>query len=201
LVCFVTNKFGKNGGEVLLLLSENAIISKLINLQKSQLIIVARDIREKVSIIIKKRARIAIRSTFLWLKNVLRRLLLMTDFRNLSDAWEVAEHLGGKEACAKEELYDIYYKISIALFEYRIKHGLSQKKLAEKLGVTQPMIAKLESGDYNYTIEQLWKIAGKLEFKFNIEFKEDIQETSVISSPDAKDDMVDYFWEELAVGS
>jgi len=36
LVCFVTNKFGKNGGEVLLLLSENAIISKLINLQKSQ---------------------------------------------------------------------------------------------------------------------------------------------------------------------
>jgi hypothetical protein len=37
LVCFVTNKFGKNGGEVLLLLSENAIISKLINLQKSQL--------------------------------------------------------------------------------------------------------------------------------------------------------------------
>jgi len=37
LVCFVTNKFGKNGGEVLLLLSENAIISKLINLQKSQI--------------------------------------------------------------------------------------------------------------------------------------------------------------------
>jgi hypothetical protein len=37
LGCFVTNKFGKNGGEVLFLLSENAIISKLINLQKSQI--------------------------------------------------------------------------------------------------------------------------------------------------------------------
>ena len=96
----------------------------------------------------------------------------MKDIRNLPDAWEMIDLLEGKEASKKDSLYDIYYKISTALFDYRLKHKLSQKKLAEKLGVTQPMVTKLESGDYNYTIEQLWKIATKLNFELKIDFKE-----------------------------
>lgn len=96
----------------------------------------------------------------------------MIDIRNLPDAWEMIDRLGGEEAKEKDELYDIYYRISTALFDYRLKHGLSQKKLADKLGVTQAMVAKMESGDYNYTIEQLWKIANKLGFRFSIDFQE-----------------------------
>lgn len=96
----------------------------------------------------------------------------MIDVRNLLDAWDMIDRLGGKENQEMDELYDIYYKISTALFDYRLKYGLSQRKLAEKLGVTQPMVAKLESGEYNYTIEQLCKIANKLGFMFNIEFRE-----------------------------
>jgi len=97
---------------------------------------------------------------------------MMIDIRNLPDAWEMIDRLGGEEAKEKDELYDIYYRISTALFDYRLKHGLSQKKLADKLGVTQAMVAKMESGDYNYTIEQLWKIANKLGFRFSIDFQE-----------------------------
>lgn len=96
----------------------------------------------------------------------------MTDIRTLPDAWEMIERLTGEEVSSKDSLYEIYGKISTAIFDYRRKHKLSQKKLAEKLGVSQPMVAKLESGDYNYTIEQLWKIANKLGFAFNIEFEE-----------------------------
>lgn len=103
----------------------------------------------------------------------------MIDVRTLADAWGVIERLGGPEAAFKDELYDIYYQISMALFDYRQRYGLSQKKLAEKLGVTQPMVAKLESGDYNYTIEQLWKIAIKLDFRFKIEFEEITADYSV----------------------
>ena len=95
----------------------------------------------------------------------------MIDIRTLPDAWETIDRLAGAEAREKDSLFDIYYKISIALFDYREKHKLSQKKLAGILGVTQPMVAKLESGDYNYTVEQLWKIATKLDFKFNIDFE------------------------------
>lgn len=68
-------------------------------------------------------------------------------------------------------LYDIYYEISTKIFDYRMTNNWSQKKLAEVLGVTQAMISKLESGEYNYTIEQLWKIANKLNWKLNISFE------------------------------
>jgi transcriptional regulator with XRE-family HTH domain len=109
------------------------------------------------------------------------------DIRTLPAAGDMIERLTGGEGSSKDSLYEIYYQISTALFDYRIKHNLSQKKLAEKLGVTQPMVAKLESGDYNYTIEQLWKIANKLGFAFHIEFKEREPESfSVIARPDLR---------------
>jgi len=121
----------------------------------------------------------------------------MIDVSTLPDAWETIDRLAGVEAREKDSLYDIYYKISIALFDYREKHKLSQKKLAEVLGVSQPMVAKLESGDYNYTVEQLWKIAAKLDFKFNIDF-EMAPEYSVDTSLVEEDVCVDVFWAEIA---
>lgn len=126
----------------------------------------------------------------------------MIDIRKLPEAWEMIDRLGGEEANEKDSLYDMYYQISTAIFDYRLKNGLSQKKLAEKLGVTQPMVTKLESGDYNYTIEQLWKISTKLGFKFNIEFEEiNENEYSVISHPENQDNVADYQMDYLAVGS
>ena len=122
----------------------------------------------------------------------------MFDIRTLPDAWSVVERLGGGSASEKDGLYDIYYKISIALFDYRQKHKLSQKKLAEKLGVTQPMVAKLESGDYNYTVEQLWKIANKLNFKFSIDFEEIAVDYSIYDRPETQDNN-DYSEEYLLV--
>lgn len=120
---------------------------------------------------------------------------MMLDVRRLPDAWGIIKRLGGEEANVKDGLYDIYYKISIALFDYREKNRLSQKKLAEKLGVTQPMVAKLESGDYNYTIEQLWKIATKLNFRLNIDFEEMVMEYSTY------EDTNDYSEAYLAEGA
>lgn len=100
----------------------------------------------------------------------------MVDLNNLPDAWEMINKLDGDEGNEKDKLYDIYYQISTAIFKYRLKHDLSQTKLAEKLGVTQAMVSKLESGDYNYTIEQLWKVSQKLGFKLNIEFEEEVED-------------------------
>lgn len=68
-------------------------------------------------------------------------------------------------------LYDMYYKVSVSLVEYRMANSMSQKDLAGILNVSQAMISKLESGDYNYTIEQLWKVSRKLDFKFDIVFE------------------------------
>jgi transcriptional regulator with XRE-family HTH domain len=124
------------------------------------------------------------------------------DIRTLPDAWEMIERLAGGDGESRDSLYEIYYQISTAIFDYRMKHNLSQKKLAEKLGVSQPMVAKLESGEYNYTVEQLWKIANKLGFSFHIEFKEKEPEGfSVFDQPANEDNIIDYEVGYLAVGA
>ncbi len=123
----------------------------------------------------------------------------MIDIRQLPDAWATYYKLSGEEGRENEELYDIYYKISTAIFKYRIKHNLSQKKLAEKLGVTQAMVSKLESGDYNYTVEQLWKVSKKLGLKFSIVFDEGSEEVAV-AGPRVGSDENALQYPETAVG-
>ena len=49
-----------------------------------------------------------------------------------------------------------------------IDNNLSQKQLAKKLGISQSMVSKLESGEYNSTVEQLWKISKKLGWSFKV---------------------------------
>lgn len=89
----------------------------------------------------------------------------------LKSGWNFFDGYCDEPMKERINLYDIYYEISTKIFEYRTTNGWSQKKLAEVLGVTQAMVSKLESGEYNYTIEQLWKIAKKLGWKLNISFE------------------------------
>lgn len=69
------------------------------------------------------------------------------------------------------ELDDILYDISMELFNYRIENKLKQSELAEKLGISQGMVSKLESGEYNPTIQQLWKISKKLDLQLRVSFE------------------------------
>lgn len=122
----------------------------------------------------------------------------MFDVRRLPDAWETIYRLGGKEGDYYAGLYEIYYLISTAIFDYRQEKGLSQKKLAAKLGVTQAMVSKLESGDYNYSVEQLWKISQKLGLKLTISLEENIEEVSVSSLGGNQAQIINY--PDVAVG-
>ncbi len=89
----------------------------------------------------------------------------------LKSAWSFFEEYCDEPMEERIELYDIYYEISTKIFDFRMLNNWSQKKLAEVLGVSQAMVSKLESGEYNFTIEQLWKIAKKLGWKLNISFE------------------------------
>lgn len=104
---------------------------------------------------------------------------MMTDVRQLPDAWDTFYRVFGEKGREGEGLYDIYYQISTAIFDYRIRENLSQTKLAKKLGVTQAMVSKLESGDYNYSVEQLWKVSQKLGLKLTISLEENIGVISI----------------------
>lgn len=56
------------------------------------------------------------------------------------------------------------------LIDRRIKQGLSQTELAEKLGTKQSAISRFESGATNPTIHFLYKVADALgtELKINV---------------------------------
>ena len=90
----------------------------------------------------------------------------------LKNPWDLINELADEQTQEEFELDDILVVISSKLINYRVNNHLTQKELANRLEVSQSMVSKLESGDYNPTVGQLWKISKKLDWKFGIIFEE-----------------------------
>lgn len=60
------------------------------------------------------------------------------------------------------------YALISDLIGARLKRGLTQKDLAERIGTKQSAIARLESGNINPSIEFLQKIAQVMGYKLTI---------------------------------
>ena len=60
------------------------------------------------------------------------------------------------------ELDDFMVKTALDLRRVRLQFGLSQKQAAQKANISQAMVSKLESGDYNPSIEVLWNYMNAL---------------------------------------
>ncbi len=76
----------------------------------------------------------------------------------------------------KLELEKLLVDIACEFINFRMNNNLMQKDLAEMLGMTQAMISKLESGDYNPTVKMLYEISKKLSWDFNVEFAANSQD-------------------------
>lgn len=61
-------------------------------------------------------------------------------------------------------------KISAQIERCRLDMRMSQKEFAAYMGVSQGMVSKWESREYNFTIKSLNEICQKLNLKFNISF-------------------------------
>lgn len=55
------------------------------------------------------------------------------------------------------------------LIRYRLEHGLSQSALGRKVGVSQPAIARLESGEHDPRPATLFKLSRTLGLRFNMD--------------------------------
>ncbi|KAB3529485.1 helix-turn-helix transcriptional regulator [Alkaliphilus serpentinus] len=64
----------------------------------------------------------------------------------------------------------VLFDIKKEIIQLRISQGLSQKELAEIVGTQQSAISRLESGQYNPSIEFLSKIAHALGKELQINF-------------------------------
>lgn len=63
--------------------------------------------------------------------------------------------------------------ISFAISKERIKKNMSQSEFAKFMGVSQGMVSKWESGDYNFTIKSISEIFDKLDLDFDFIIKYD----------------------------
>ena len=58
--------------------------------------------------------------------------------------------------------------IAATIINKRHSLGLTQQEFAERYGVTQGMVSKWESANYNFTIARLSELMSKLEIPFDV---------------------------------
>jgi transcriptional regulator with XRE-family HTH domain len=61
--------------------------------------------------------------------------------------------------------------VAVAIVRYRAQHDLSQRELAERLGMKQPQVARLELGEVNPSIETLMRVSAKLGIELTIDVR------------------------------
>lgn len=59
-------------------------------------------------------------------------------------------------------------EISSVIVKSRIDMGMTQKEFAEHMNVSQSMVSKWESSDYNFSIKALAEVASKLDLEVNV---------------------------------
>jgi transcriptional regulator with XRE-family HTH domain len=83
---------------------------------------------------------------------------------------EFLEELIPEEEKILFELDDLLLNFSMMVLNYRVAHGLTQKQLAEKIGVSQAMIAKYECGEFNPSLKTIWEVSRKMGFGVHLNF-------------------------------
>ena len=71
--------------------------------------------------------------------------------------------------------------VALKVLTYRTEHVISQRALAQKLGMSQPQIARIEAGEHNPTIDTLARIADALDIEFAIDVRPQRREPKLIS--------------------
>ena len=90
----------------------------------------------------------------------------MDDFRkHLSKQMENPEFVKEWQAIQPE------IEITRAMIKARAELGLTQKQLAEKTGIDQAHISRLENGNYNPSLDFLKRIAKGIGKELHIEFR------------------------------
>jgi DNA-binding XRE family transcriptional regulator len=82
----------------------------------------------------------------------------------ISASWEDVENELLKDPATYDEYKSLEpeYKIIRQMIKIRTEQGLTQKELAVKIGTRQSNISRLESGEYNPSLQFLKKIAKGL---------------------------------------
>ena len=81
--------------------------------------------------------------------------------------------LDKKDDIPKRADYDIFAEICQLIITTRKELGITQKQLAQKSGVSQSNISKIENGSYHPSIATIKRIADSLDKRLIIDFAEE----------------------------
>jgi ribosome-binding protein aMBF1 (putative translation factor) len=92
------------------------------------------------------------------------------NYKKLVSAEEVlAQQLKSPAFRAEWERTSLARAVALEVVRYRADHGLSQAVFARQLGVSQPVIARLEQGDHMPTWETLSRLARSMDVHFVVD--------------------------------
>jgi DNA-binding XRE family transcriptional regulator len=92
-----------------------------------------------------------------------------TDHLTTHDELLAAERAADPQFADEWERLAVARMVAVQLIRYRAVHELSQRALAARLGVSQPRIVELESGEKNPTFDTMVKIAAATGLEFAID--------------------------------
>ncbi len=81
----------------------------------------------------------------------------------------LAKHLQTPDFRREWERSALARAVAVAVVSYRTKRRLTQTQLARKLGVRQPHVARLETGEHTPTLEMLQRLSRMLGLLFIVE--------------------------------
>jgi transcriptional regulator with XRE-family HTH domain len=90
----------------------------------------------------------------------------MTGSDKTFDAFVAEEQLADPSFRAEWQRLAPAREFAATLLRYRAEHKLSQRKMAKKLGVSQPRVVKLESGEHNPEIDTVINAVRRLGIEF-----------------------------------
>ena len=89
----------------------------------------------------------------------------MTSFKNYLN-----EQMKDPEFKKEYDALDVEYTIKQAMIDARKASGLTQKELADRTGIAQGDISRLENGTGNPSIRTLKRLAAGMGMKMKVEF-------------------------------
>jgi transcriptional regulator with XRE-family HTH domain len=90
----------------------------------------------------------------------------MTGSDKTFDALVTEEQLADPSFRAEWQRLAPAREFAATLLRYRAEHKLGQRALAEKLGVSQPRVVKLESGEHNPEVDTIINAVRQLGIEF-----------------------------------
>jgi len=90
----------------------------------------------------------------------------MTTSNKTFDALLAEEQLADQSFRAEWQRLTPAREFAATLLRYRAEHELSQRALAKKLGVSQPRVVKLESGEHNPEVDTIINAVRSLGIEF-----------------------------------